>query len=326
MDINGNGMEYAVGEYSVKLKKLVDEFRLEIIYAPEGWEKIEIKSPDVSRPGLALGGFFDCFDHKRIQLVGNAESEYLGYATGVEREQKLDALFAREIPALIVTTSLPVFDEMLSAARKYSVPLFRTAQKSSEFQAALIASLNIYLAPRIIRHGGLVEVYGEGILMLGESGVGKSETAIELVKRGHRFIADDAVEIKKVSAKTLVGSSPEIIRHFIELRGIGIVDVRRLFGMGAVKETEKIDMVIKLEQWDKNKIYDRLGLEQETTNILGIEVPTTTIPVRPGRNLAIILEIAAMNNRQKKMGYNTAEEFNKRMNKLLSGGTDGENE
>lgn len=326
MDIDGNGMEYAVGEYSVKLKKLVDEFRLEIIYAPEGWEKIEIKSPDVSRPGLALGGFFDCFDHKRIQLVGNAESEYLGYATGVEREQKLDALFAREIPALIVTTSLPVFDEMLSAARKYSVPLFRTAQKSSEFQAALIASLNIYLAPRITRHGGLVEVYGEGILMLGESGVGKSETAIELVKRGHRFIADDAVEIKKVSAKTLVGSSPEIIRHFIELRGIGIVDVRRLFGMGAVKETEKIDMVIKLEQWDKNKIYDRLGFEQETTNILGIEVPTTTIPVRPGRNLAIILEIAAMNNRQKKMGYNTAEEFNKRMNKLLSGETDGENE
>ena len=156
--------------------------------------------------------------------------------------------------------------------------------------------------------------------MLGESGVGKSETAIELVKRGHRFIADDAVEIKKVSAKTLVGSSPEIIRHFIELRGIGIVDVRRLFGMGSVKETEKIDMVIKLEQWDKNKIYDRLGLEQETTNILGIEVPTTTIPVRPGRNLAIILEIAAMNNRQKKMGYNTAEEFNKRMNRLLAGG------
>ena len=326
MDINGNGMEYAVGEYSVKLKKIVDEFRLEIIYAPEGWEKIEIKSSDVSRPGLALGGFFDCFDHKRIQLVGNAESEYLGYATGVEREQKLDALFAREIPALIVTTSLPVFDEMISAARKYSVPLFRTAQKSSEFQAALIASLNIYLAPRITRHGGLVEVYGEGILMLGESGVGKSETAIELVKRGHRFIADDAVEIKKVSAKTLVGSSPEIIRHFIELRGIGIVDVRRLFGMGAVKETEKIDMVIKLEQWDKNKIYDRLGLEQETTNILGIEVPTTTIPVRPGRNLAMILEIAAINSRQKKMGYNTAEEFNKRMNTHLSGETDGENE
>lgn len=326
MDINGNGMEYAVGEYSVALKKIVDEFKLETIYAPEDWEKREIKSPDVSRPGLSLGGFFDCFDHKRIQLVGNAESEYLGYATGKEREQKLDALFAKEIPALIVTTSLPVFDEMLSAARKYSVPLFRTAQKSSEFQAALIASLNIYLAPRITRHGGLVEVYGEGILMLGESGVGKSETAIELVKRGHRFIADDAVEIKKVSAKTLVGSSPEIIRHFIELRGIGIVDVRRLFGMGAVKETEKIDMVIKLEQWDKNKIYDRLGLEQETTNILGIEVPTTTIPVRPGRNLAIILEIAAMNNRQKKMGYNTAEEFNKRMNKLLSGRTDGENE
>ena len=320
MNIDGNGMEYAVGEYSVELKKIADEFRLETIYAPQGWEKILIKSPDVSRPGLALGGFFDCFDPNRLQLIGNAESEYHGFATHTEREKKLDDLFAKGIPAVIVTTSLPVFDEMLRAAEKYSVPVFRTAQKSSEFQAALIASLNIYLAPRITRHGVLVEVYGEGILMLGESGVGKSETAIELVKRGHRFIADDAVEIKKVSAKTLVGSSPEIIRHFIELRGIGIVDVRRLFGMGSVKETEKIDMVIKLEQWDKNKIYDRLGLEQETTNILGIEVPTTTIPVRPGRNLAIILEIAAMNNRQKKMGYNTAEEFNKRMNRLLAGG------
>lgn len=186
-----------------RTEKISDEFKLETIYVPEGWEKILIKSPDVSRPGLALGGFFDCFDHKRIQLVGNAESEYLGFATHEERKEKLDALFAKEIPALIVTTSLPVFDEMLHAAEKYSVPLFRTAQKSSEFQAALIASLNIYLAPRITRHGVLVEVYGEGILMLGESGVGKSETAIELVKRGHRFIADDAVEIKKSPQRRL---------------------------------------------------------------------------------------------------------------------------
>ena len=216
-------------------------------------------------------------------------------------------------PVIIITTNLSVFDEIWSVVKKYNIALLRTKETTSVFQAALIASLNIHLAPRITRHGVFVEVYGEGILILGESGIGKSETAIELVKRGHRLIADDAVEIKKVSAKTLVGTAPEIIRYFVELRGIGIVDIRRLFGMGSVKASEKVDMIIKFEHWDKNKIYDRIGLEQETTNILGIEVPTTTIPVRPGRNLSIILEIAAMNNRQRKMGYNTAEEFNQRM-------------
>ena len=190
---------------------------------------------------------------------------------------------------------------------------------TSAFMAALIASLNVSLAPRITRHGVLVEVYGEGILMLGDSGVGKSETAIELVKRGHRLIADDAVEIKRVSATTLVGSAPEIIRHYVELRGIGIVDVRRLFGMGAVKLTEKIDLVIELEQWVQGKMYDRFGLESEYTEILGINIPSITIPVRPGRNLAIIIEIAAMNSRQKKMGYNTAEEFNKRLMGQING-------
>jgi len=202
---------------------------------------------------------------------------------------------------------------MIDSASRFKVPLLRTKDVTSNFMAALIASLNVSLAPRITRHGVLVEVYGEGILIFGDSGVGKSETAIELVKRGHRLIADDAVEIKKVSAKTLVGSAPEIIRHYVELRGIGIVDVRRIFGMGAVNVSEKIDMVINLEPWVQGKMYDRLGIDSQTIEILGIEVPSTTIPVRPGRNLAIILEIAAMNNRQKKMGYNTAVEFNKRL-------------
>jgi HPr kinase/phosphorylase len=202
---------------------------------------------------------------------------------------------------------------MLSYAKTYGVPLLRTEERTSSFMAAVISYLNTNLAPRITRHGVMVEVYGEGMLILGDSGIGKSETAIELVKRGHRLIADDAVEIKRVSAKTLVGTAPELIRYYIELRGIGIVDVRRLFGMGSVKATERIDLVINLENWDSEKMYDRFGLEEEHVNILGIDVPSITIPVHPGRNLAVVLEIAAMNHRQKKMGYNTAEEFNKKL-------------
>ena len=299
-------------EYSVPLKTLIEEFKLETLYIPEG-RKIKISQPEVNRPGLALSGFFEFFDHNRIQLLGNAEHQYIASLSKKERLYRLEQFAVHHPPVIIITTSLSVFDEIWMVAKKYGIALLRTKETTSVFQAALIASLNIHLAPRITRHGVFVEVYGEGILILGESGIGKSETAIELVKRGHRLIADDAVEIKRVSAKTLVGTAPEIIRYFVELRGIGIVDIRRLFGMGSVKASEKVDMIIKFEHWDKNKVYDRIGLEQETTDILGIEVPTTTIPVRPGRNLSIILEIAAMNNRQRKMGYNTAEEFNQRM-------------
>ncbi len=299
-------------EYSVSIKKLVEEFKLEVLYLPEG-KKLRVTEHGVNRPGLALAGFYEFFNHKRIQLLGKAEHTYLRSLTPEDRAARLDELASKMPPLFILSSNLSAFDELLAAAKKYGVPVARTSELTSEFQAALIASLNIHLAPRITRHGVLIEVYGEGILILGESGVGKSETAIELVKRGHRLIADDAVELKRVSAKTIVGSAPEIIRHFVELRGIGIVDIRRIFGMGAVKMSEKVDMIIKLEPWDKNKIYDRIGLEQETTNILGNEIVTTTIPVRPGRNLAIILEIAAMNNRQRRMGYNTAEEFNKRI-------------
>ena len=300
-------------EYTIPLYKIEEEFSLERIFTPEGYNEINVVTPEVGRPGLALSGFYEIFEKDRICLIGNAEHRYLERLDGTDRAKKIGDFISAHPVAVIFTSNLPIFDEMLQCARREGVPIFRTKEKTSAFMAWLISSLNTHLAPRITRHGVLVEVYGEGLLILGDSGVGKSETAIELVKRGHRLIADDAVEIKKVSAKTLVGSAPEIIRHYVELRGIGIVDVRRLFGMGAVKETEKIDLVINLEPWVQGKMYDRLGLDEEKMDILGNLVPSITIPVQPGRNLAIILEIAAMNNRQKKMGYNTAEEFNKRL-------------
>ncbi len=299
--------------YSIPLSKLAQEFSLEPIVIPENYESIMITSPEISRPGLALAGFFEIFEEQRIQLIGNAEHRYLEELEPEERRRRIvNFINARPI-AVVYSTGLSVFSEMMEAAAVAGVPVLRTQTKSSPFMAAMIASLDNHLAPRITRHGVLVEVYGEGLLLLGDSGVGKSETAIELVKRGHRLVADDAVEIKRVSAKTLVGTAPEIIRHYVELRGIGIVDVRRLFGMGAVKMTERIDLIINLETWIQGKMYDRLGLDEEKTNILGLDIPSITIPVKPGRNLAIILEIAAMNNRQKKMGYNTAEEFNKKL-------------
>ena len=299
--------------YSITLDKLIAEFQFEEVFMPQSPDKIEIKNPEVNRPGLALAGFFTVFEPSRIQMLGKAEFRYLSELDASTRETRLRGFFEKAPVAVVITTSFEVDEMLLSAAREFSVPILRTKEKTSPIMAALIASLNTHLANRITRHGVLVEVYGEGILILGDSGVGKSETAIELVTRGHRLIADDAVEIKRVSAKTLVGSAPELIRHYVELRGIGIVDVRRIFGMGAVKNTEKIDLVINLEQWVQGKMYDRFGLEEETVDILGIKVPSITVPVRPGRNLAIILEIAAMNNRQKKMGYNTAQEFEKKL-------------
>ena len=300
-------------KYSISLESLMREFALEPLALPTEASEIMITSNEVNRPVLPLIGFFELFDAERIQIFGKGEVRFLNERPRDAVETALDAFFATHPPAVVVTSSLELPANMLSCAEKYDVPLLRTAERTSEFMAALIAYLNVMLAPRITRHGVLVEVYGEGVLILGDSGVGKSETAIELVKRGHWLIADDAVEIKRVSAKSLVGSAPEIIRHYVELRGIGIVDVRRLFGMGAVKDTEKIDLVVTLEPWVQGKMYDRLGLEPQTTEILGIELPSLTIPVRPGRNLAVVLEIAAMNNRQKRMGYNTAEEFNKRL-------------
>ena len=295
--------------FTVPLSGIIKEGQLESIYMPIDSDGILISCCDVNRPGLALGGYFDYFDNDRIQILGRSEYGYLEDLPQELRAQRLDEFLSHRPPALIISRALDIFPELKSACEKYGVPLLRTPDATSSFMAQLIAYLNVQLAPRITRHGVFVEVYGEGILLVGDSGVGKSETAIELVKRGHRLIADDAVEIRRVSAKTLVGSAPDNIRHFIELRGIGIVNARRIFGMGAVKVTEKIDMMIQLEQWDSEKVYDRMGLDNEYADILGITVPMLTIPVKPGRNLAIIIEVASMNNRQKKMGYNAAQEL-----------------
>lgn len=304
----------------VNLTKIINEFHLEMIYMPENPDDIMIKSSDVHRPGIQLSeGYFDYFDNDRIQILGKVEHFYMLKKTSEEQKIAYEKLMSSGIPAAIVTRGLEVGEELFVAAKKYNVPLMRTEESTSSFMAALIAFLNLSLAPCVTRHGVLVEVYGEGILLLGESGVGKSETAVELIKRGHRLVADDAVDIRRVSAKTLVGSSPEIIRHFIELRGIGIVDVKKIFGMGAVKNTENINLVINLEAWQQGKNYERLGLDKEVTNILGINVPSLTIPVRPGRNLAVIIEIAAMNHRQQNMGYNAAEELNERLTKQMQG-------
>lgn len=300
-------------QYQVKLKDIANEFSLEVITVPENYDDIYVRRADVSRPGLPLAGFFDDFESGRIQMIGNMEHSYLDSLGSAGRYESIDKFMAHDVVAVVVTRGLEIFPELKELAEKHSTPLFRTAETTSDFMASLIASLNVSLAERITRHGVLVEVYGEGVLILGDSGIGKSETAIELVKRGHRLIADDAVEIKRVSNKTLVGTAPELIRHYIELRGIGIVDVRRIFGMGSVKETEKIDLVINFEAWEQGKMYERLGLDTEYAEILGLKIPWITIPVKPGRNLAVVIEIAAMNNRQKKMGYNTALEFSKKM-------------
>lgn len=295
--------------FTVSLAKIIDELSLETIYTPSDPGERMVVSPDLNRPGLALSGFLDYFDHDRIQMLGKSEHGFLLDLDAETRRSRVDELIRQKPPAVIITRSLEVLSEVEESCRRYEVPLLRTSDATSSAMAALIAFLNVQLAPRITRHGVLVEVYGEGILLMGDSGVGKSETAVELIKRGHRLIADDAVEIRKVSSKTLVGSAPDNIRHFIELRGIGIVNARNIFGVGAVKLTEKIDLVVQLEQWDPTKAYDRLGIEDEYTTILGIKVPATVVPVKPGRNLAIIIEIASMNNRQKKLGYNAAREL-----------------
>ena len=300
-------------KHQIALSRIVEEFKFEVIVRPDNFEEIMIETPEVNRPGLALAGFYEVFNGERIQLIGEAETKYLQSLEPSTKRVMLQNFVDAKPVAILYTRDLPTDDALVERAKIRQVPVLRTPIKTSPIMSSLIASLNTHLAPRITRHGVLVEVYGEGLLLLGDSGVGKSETAIELVKRGHRLIADDAVEIKRVSEKTLVGSAPEMIRHYVELRGIGIVDVRRLFGMGAIKDTERIDLVIQLENWVEGKMYDRLGMEEETVNILGLEIPAVTVPVRPGRNLAIILEIAAMNNRQKRMGYNTAAEFNKKL-------------
>lgn len=301
--------------YSVKLSTLVDIFDLTKVYTPPQYEEVQIVTPDLNRPGMQLVGFFSHFDNERLQLMGTVEIMYLKTLPSSERRKIFAELMKRGIPALIICHSMDIYPECLEMAEKYQVTLLSTPLDTSVFEAELITTLNVYLGPSITRHGTMVEVYGEGILITGESGVGKSETAIELVKRGHRLIADDAVEIKKISYNTLFAQSPPLIQHIIELRGIGVVDVMRLFGMGAIKSRQELDLIINIEAWQDGMMYDRLGLENQYSSLLGVQIPTLKIPVKPGRNLAVIIEVAAMNNRQKKMGYNTAQEFTERINR-----------
>ena len=295
--------------YSVKLGKLIREFRLEVLRGAAGYEDRPIRTENVNRPGLQLTGFFDYFDPDRLQIIGRVEDTFLSGLTAEQRRVSFEQLLSQDIPALIISRGIDPYPECMEMADKYDRTVLRSQDTTSVLMSNIIAALKSYLAPRITRHGVLVEVYGEGVLLLGESGVGKSETAIELVKRGHRLIADDAVELRRVSSKQIMGSSPENIRHFIELRGIGIINVARLFGAGAVKNSVEVEMVVELEPWERTKNYDRTGLEMDSYDILGVAVPSMLIPVMPGRNLAVILETAAINNRQKEMGYNAAQEL-----------------
>ncbi|MCI6640211.1 MAG: HPr(Ser) kinase/phosphatase [Pygmaiobacter massiliensis] len=296
-------------QFKVSLSKLVKELHMEVRYSPCPVEDVMVTNADVNRPGLLLAGYKEYFDPTRIQVLGKTETSYLEAMAQPDHQARLEELFSTHPVAVVLARGLVPSEAMLELARRYEVPFLTSAENTSALTSAVTSILGVDLAPRITRHGVLVEVYGEGILILGESGVGKSETAIELVKRGHRFIADDAVELRRVSNRTIVGSAPENIRHFIELRGVGIINVARVFGIGAVKPSERVDMIVELEPWDKAKNYSRIGLESETMELLSVPIPYSVIPVRPGRNLAVILEIAAMNNRQKKMGYNAAEEL-----------------
>lgn len=297
----------------IKFTKIIENYNLKN-YIPEiDTDKIYINTPEVNRPALQLAGFFDHFDKERVQILGNVEYAFID---SMERQNRLwvyEKLMSSGIPCLILCRGHEADDDLIEAGRKYNVPVLMTEWTTSRFDAELTRWLNVQLAPCITIHGVLVDVYGEGVLIMGESGIGKSEAAIELIKRGHRLVTDDVVELRKVSDETLIGTAPDITRHFIELRGIGIIDVKALFGVESVKETQGIDMVIKLEEWNKDKEYDRLGLNEEYTEFLGNKVVSYSIPIRPGRNLAVIVEAAAVNHRQKKMGYNAAQELYRRV-------------
>lgn len=300
--------------YTVSLQQLVQEFNLVILHKSKDYEDVHVTVDDVSRPGLQIAGFFDHFEPMRIYVFGTAECTYLEKLRSEDKTVIFDRFFSYKMPAVIFARGYAPCKECLDMAEKHDVTILQSFDTTSYLVSSLITALKGYLAPRITRHGVLVEVYGEGILIIGESGIGKSEAAVELVKRGHRLIADDAVEIKRISPTTLVGSAPEVLKHYIEIRGIGVINVAKLFGFGAVKDNTNIDLVINIVHWKDGQVYDRLGLEEKHTEILNVELPCLTIPVTPGRNLAVIFEVAAMNNRQKKMGCNSAEEFTAQLN------------
>ena len=301
--------------YSVPLTTLVKEFDLEVAFAATDYKQVRLTVPEVSRPGLQLAGYYDHFDPMRLQILGNAEISYLTKLDPAQRSNVYDRLFSYKFPALLISRNGVPSPECLTMAKKHNVTLLRSQNPTGSIITAVTTYLNSAMAPRITRHGVLMEIYGEGVLLVGESGIGKSENAIELLKRGHRLIADDAVEIKKLSGSLLMGTAPELIRDYVELRGIGIINVAKLFGMGAVKQENAIDLVVNIVRWNSSEVYDRLGMETQYEEILGVKVPMNTIPITPGRNLAVILEVAAMNNRQRKMGYNPALEFTEQINR-----------
>lgn len=301
--------------YSVRMKQVVEQFNLTVLHASTDYETVKIMVEEVSRPGLQLAGFFNHFEPLRLQVIGNVESAYISELSHERLLEVFSEMFSKKIPALIFARNIEPTPECLEMAKKYDVTVLRCLESTSYIVSSLITYLKSALAPRITRHGVLVEVYGEGLLLMGESGIGKSEAAAELLKRGHRLISDDAVEIRKIAGNTLMGTSPELIRNYIEIRGIGVINVAKLFGMAAIKTETAIDQVINIVPWSSEQMYDRLGLEEQHMDLLGVKVPAITIPVKPGRNLAIILEIAAMNSRQKKMGYNAAAEFTEQLNR-----------
>lgn len=304
-----------IDTYNVPLSRLAEEFQLTFAHRSTDFEAIRITVEDVSRPGLQLTGYFDYFEPARIQVLGTVEMSYLRKMTESQRTEIFDRLFSFKIPALIIARNIQPDESCLSMARKHDITILRCQEATSYIVSSLISYLKSALAPRITRHGVLVDVYGEGLLLVGESGIGKSEAAVELIKRGHRLIADDAVEIKRIDSNSLMGTAPKLIRNYIELRGIGVINVAKLFGMGAIKAENVVDLIINIVPWSNHEIYDRLGLDEQYINILGVKVPQITIPITPGRNLAVILEAAAMNNRQKKMGYNAAMEFTQQLNR-----------
>ena len=318
----GKGMEKAMQERGLKMSEFVAQFNLEVLNKGADFDTMLLTITDVNRPGLQFHDFYDYFDPRRLQVVGKAEITYLKGLTEQRRRKCFDDLFLYDIPALVISRGLDCFPECLDSAREHDRTLLRTEDTTVEFTSRTIEFLNRYLAPCVTRHGVLLDISGEGVMITGDSGLGQSESAIEMIMRGHRLVADDAVEIRRISNQ-LIGTAPEVIRHYIELRGIGVIDVRQLFGMSAIRAESQINLVVQFEQWDNTKFYDRLGIEYHYIDILDIQVPCVTIPVRPGRNLASIVEVAAMNNRHRRYGYNAAQELAQRVDLRAEGKTKG---
>ena len=307
-----------MNQKGLKMAEFVKAFDLEILNQGSDFSACRLSIPDVNRPGLQFHDFYDYFDPRRLQVIGKAEDTYLKGLSSEQRRKCFDDLFLYDIPALVLARGLDCFPECLSSAVAHEKTVLRTQETTVDFTSHVIDHLSHVLAPCVTRHGVLLDIYGEGVMITGDSGVGKSEAAIELIMRGHRLVADDAVELRRISNQ-LMGSAPEVIQGYIELRGIGVIDVRQLFGMRSIKTESQLDLVVHFEQWDSNKFYDRLGIEDHFTEILGVQIPIVTIPVRPGRNLASIVEVAAMNNRHRKFGFNAAEELARRVDQRAEG-------